>query len=243
MSKFNDLTGQKFGQLTVVERADPSKQGKTKYVCLCACGNKKEIIASHLKSGVTKSCGCLRHKRAHNFKDITGNKYGRLMVLRQAPHEYNGKTAWFCKCDCGNTGIFPGQSMKSGLIKSCGCIRDELRRRRGKDNPNFKGGCISPYGYLIVKGEDSSGKWKDRPFHVLVMEKHIGRKLKCHETVHHRNGIKTDNRIENLELWSGKHSKGQRVSDMINFCIEYLSEYAPECLSVNEVKKCCVPGN
>lgn len=61
--------------------------------------------------------------------------------------------------------------------------------------------------------------------HRYVMMKHIGRKLYKHENVHHINGIRDDNRIENLELWSTKQPYGQRVEDKIAFCKEFLSDY------------------
>lgn len=54
-----DLTGQKFGRLSVVSRAASDKRGEARWNCVCECGNTSAVLGSHLRSGRTQSCGCL----------------------------------------------------------------------------------------------------------------------------------------------------------------------------------------
>lgn len=56
--------------------------------------------------------------------DLTGRRFGRLVVIDQAPHK-RGLVAWNCLCDCGNMTIKTGSDLKSGRCNSCGCIRKE----------------------------------------------------------------------------------------------------------------------
>lgn len=64
--------------------------------------------------------------------------------------------------------------------------------------------------------------------HTKIMSDHLGRMLWPDENVHHKNGKRDDNRLSNLELWSTRQPKGQRVEDKVEFALEMLRRYAPE---------------
>lgn len=88
---------------------------------------------------------------------------------------------------------------------------------RGDKHFLFKGGKIHGYKTFMVKG-------KNILEHRYIMEKYLGRALKSFETVHHLNGIRDDNRIENLELWCSRQPYGQRVDDILKFCLAHYKD-------------------
>ncbi len=127
-----NLIGQKFGKLTVIEAA-PNRGGRTYWLCQCECGNKKEICTDSLRSGNTKSCGCLKKETlAENNKkriiDLTGQKFGKLTVIKQV-ESYRGHSAWLCQCECGNTKIVNSNELKNGDTLSCGCLRSSFAEK------------------------------------------------------------------------------------------------------------------
>lgn len=101
--------------------------------------------------------------------------------------------------------------------------------RRGADHGHWRGGKHLSNGYVLVldfEKEKNKGASSYSFEHRLVMENHIGRKLLPSETVHHKNGVRTDNRLENLELWSKSHPAGQRVEDKLKWAREIIQFYA-----------------
>lgn len=86
---------------------------------------------------------------------------------------------------------------------------------------------LTDQGYLEEKTAD--GSWVRQ--HRLVMEHRIGRPLWPDENVHHKNGDRADNRIENLELWSKSQPAGQRVEDKLAWAVEMIRRYNPDLLA------------
>lgn len=126
--RFQDLTGQKYGSLTVESYAG-KKGGRTAWNCRCDCGNTTIVAGTHLKDGHTTSCGCQKYGYVKK-EDLAGKQFGYWTVLKFAG--IDGKqTMWECKCVCGNIRKIRAGSLKSGNSRSCGCKKNELVRKSG----------------------------------------------------------------------------------------------------------------
>ena len=117
--RFYDLTGKRFGKLTVIEKAQPQLDGKTRWICQCDCGNICTKHSINLRNGVAVDCGCSKSM----LIDLTNMRFGKLMATEKLPPQADGKTRWMCLCDCGNTCVVLSRELRNGLQKSCGCGR------------------------------------------------------------------------------------------------------------------------
>lgn len=131
MPAFQDITGKRFGRLIAVERVVPDK-GRAKWLCGCDCGKTTLISISKLNSGSNTSCGCRKHIRDTRFQDISGQRFGMLLVVERAESRET-KTWWKCQCDCGKLKEISASHLKKGNTKSCGCnIGNAIRAAQTK---------------------------------------------------------------------------------------------------------------
>lgn len=125
MSKLIDLTGQTFNYLTVIKRAQNTKDGRAQWLCRCKCGNELIVLGKSLRNGHTKSCGCYKKEvlQKRLLLDLTGKKFGNLTALELMPENFNNrkKRYWKCQCDCGNITYVETQHLTHNEILSCGC--------------------------------------------------------------------------------------------------------------------------
>jgi hypothetical protein len=78
----------------------------------------------------------------HKCKDITGNRYGKLIVIKRVKSDKQNNSRWLCQCDCGNTTITRKNALKSGQTKSCGCIHIKRSTIHGMSNtPTYRSWC------------------------------------------------------------------------------------------------------
>lgn len=114
-----------FGRLTVLDIFRDSK-GAIKCSCQCICGNQTEVYWHNLKGGRTRSCGCQEEANRRKYRDITGQRFGKLTALSPSEKRQNGSVVWNCRCDCGNLFEQTGRNLVRGFSRHCGC-----EKRRG----------------------------------------------------------------------------------------------------------------
>jgi hypothetical protein len=133
------MIGEKFGRLTVIAEA-PSVQGRRAWLCKCSCPEGAEGIRreTNLRSGSTKSYGCLtRDLYAASLQEVRvdlmqpGDVFNHLTVIRKVDGRIHGGTAYECECACtpGKRVVVAGKGVRAGVVKSCGCLRVGAQKR------------------------------------------------------------------------------------------------------------------
>lgn len=209
MPAFQDLTGQKFGHLTAVRYC-----GEGKWVWECDCGKQKSILAASVKRGITQSCGreCKYSPSRAISNDLTGKRFGRLIVIKRADRYYtnSGKrcTYWECKCDCGNQTIVTANHLTSGHTWSCGCAHKEQMEAWKT--------------YRLTHGR-TKGKKPDRAYRAWEQIKH-----RCYnpKDINYKNyGAK------GITMWEGW------INDPTSFCeyVSALDRYAEDGVTIDRI--------
>jgi hypothetical protein len=128
------------------------------------------------------------------------------------------------------------------VCKTASCLQPVRRNRKGwglgycaehlssSNHRPIGSKTVSRDGYVMVKA--APGRIVGE--HRLVMEQHLGRELVPGETVHHINGLRDDNRIENLEVWFSPQPYGQRVADLLRYAVEHHRDALMAALALDE---------
>ena len=118
--RVRDLTGQKFGELTVLQdTGERQRGGGAVWLCRCSCGKICKASGNALTDGRKKSCG---HTKMRKKKK---KRFGRLVAIRPIRRRIESQPnsfAWICKCDCGSVMIAASPNLINGVKKSCGCL-------------------------------------------------------------------------------------------------------------------------
>ena len=99
MGEYPELVGQRFGKLTVIERAENCPSGQRRWLCRCDCGGTRITTTSYLRNGRARDCGCGKSP------DLTGKVFGQLTVLgrsdKRGSRGARTTPMWECLCTCG----------------------------------------------------------------------------------------------------------------------------------------------
>ena len=138
MNKLIDISGKRFGHWTVLA-LDSERHGQGAFwLCRCDCpdGTERIVRGAALRNGTSTSCGCKRRGWTQRVPDLTGQRFGRWLVLSKDPERYRrDKTVfvrWLCRCCCDDRTERPviGADLRSGKSTNCGCVRREKNRKR-----------------------------------------------------------------------------------------------------------------
>lgn len=197
--------GTVFGRLTVVEEASQCG-ARRMMLCLCECGTRKTVAIGKLRTGHTRSCGCLHREaaaertRAHPLggrsEDIApGTVLGMLTVIG-VTRNASGRRSMLCRCECGTEKAITAASLRIGSTKSCGCLvgarkaanarlkekarQEEAARRKAAEIPPKRGEVRlsgkNARGRVALVDDEDWDMVMRFSWHVIEQDKGPGRK-------------------------------------------------------------------
>lgn len=117
-----DLTGKTFRDWIVIERANREEHRSGYWLCKCKCGNVRAVSGSRLIRKETHGCVNCRSTRIVSLaKDMVGQTFGFLTVIKLDAENKTGRAKWICQCQCGNVVSVMGTNLRSKGTRSCGC--------------------------------------------------------------------------------------------------------------------------
>jgi hypothetical protein len=166
-----DLTGRRFGSWLVLSlhpKRDRWRRGsesatRIRWLCRCErCGTERAVLSNSLRNGDSKSCGKCR--RGPKFVDLTGQRFGRWIVVAMRPRQ-GRRDYWLCRCICidGTERFVRGADLRSGKSTNCGCVRRETTKRLFTDAPITVCEYYCDFqNWFADMGEPSPGLSQDR---------------------------------------------------------------------------------
>lgn len=156
MREYESLIGKRFGMLTVREQLPSDKSGNRRWLCVCDCGNTSAVTTGNLRSGHTRSCGCIKQVR------LEEQRFGRLTVLElseeRLPRGEQKRLAWKCRCECGNIVYRTSESLQNNKERMCAeCARRESVRKAVQEAGFVEGTQISKLKSTKLSAANTSG--------------------------------------------------------------------------------------
>lgn len=172
MGKFVDLTGQRFGSLIVIERAENTKNNKAQWLCRCDCGNLTVVQRANLKSGGTVSCGCKRkpHGKVHSrlYNIWRGIKQRCSNPNATGYKNYGGRGVAVCDEWLHNFQAFYDWSMQNGYAENLTIDRVNTDENYSPDNCRWVTQKVQQNNkrtnhYITFNGETHTiREWEDK---------------------------------------------------------------------------------
>lgn len=222
-------TGDKYGDWTAIQFNRVDEQNRIYWDFQCKCGDIGPRWIWNVINGKSKGCrSCYSERRRSDISP--GAVFGSWTAIEFTKNIKKKGQYWLFRCLCGTEKEFLAAEARNGRTTQCKkCANKEHSIFiSGENHPNWNGGrTMTKNGYVLLYDRSEHPNSQKNGYileHVLVMSESLERPLFSHEEVHHINGIRDDNHLSNLELWSTSHPSGQRVADKVEWAFNFLKE-------------------